>query len=332
MGYPVSVYCGKDPPLKDRVWIGVMRVLIANPEKYLGTAGQFIYALLSNLHSWKQPFDIILHLGYTSDSLWFPFWKKNCIHIVNMDGLEWKRKKYSRIIRCYLRFAEWLATRRASILIADSKAIYTYLEKKYQKNIRYIPYGAIIPATVSEKILNAYGLSKYKYDLLIARTEPENNIETAIQAKRISGSSVPLVLIGNPNAYRKEIMDRYRDDKTILFLDGIYDPQVINALRYFCRIYIHGHSVGGTNPSLLEAMACSCNIIAHNNPFNQAILGRESLYFNREKDLSAMIGEEPASFPASWKTINLEKIKEEFNWETVTLSYVHLFSHAHAHQ
>jgi len=324
-GHQVTVYCGHDHPVKDKIWQGITREIIVNPEKKTGTVGQFIYDLNCNLHSRKNKFDIVLHLGYTSDSIWCWLWTKKSIHLVNMDGQEWKRLKYSQSIRRFLKYAERLATKRSKYLVADSHPIEKYLAEKYNKPIRYIAYGAAIPVSISHAVPERYGLKSKQFDLLLARMEPENNIEMAIEAKLFSKDNIPLVIIGNKNKYKTQLINKFGNQAVIKFEDAIYESEKVNSLRYHCRYYIHGHSVGGTNPSLLEAMACSCVILAHKNPFNKSVLGEDAFYFDSRKELSeAFLRPFPDAYH-KWVSNNLVKIRNEFNWDNITKQYEKLF-------
>ena len=296
-----------------------------DPGRLLGTFSQFIYDFHCNRHSRKNNFDIILHLGYTSDSVWYRFWDKDSIHIVNMDGQEWKRAKYNRAVRAFLKYAEKLATRRADWLVADSEHIRLDLVNKYKVPVRYIAYGAKIPGRYLPGEISRMGLEPFKYDLIIARMEPENNIEMAIRAKIDSGSTVPLVIVGNENKYRQHLVGKYFGVEAIRFVEAVYDEQKINSLRHFSRIYVHGHSAGGTNPSLLEAMACSCRIVAHKNPFNQFVLGDDAFYYKDSAELASLINNFNAGDYERFIARNLEKIRQEYNWESVTDAYEKLF-------
>lgn len=324
-GHEVTVYCVKNHPLKTETWKGVARVLVSNPEVYMGTAGQFLYDLFCNIHSRKHNFDIVLHLGYTSDSIWQWLWTKKAVNLINMDGQEWKRPKFSSSVRKFLKHAERWATLRCPVLVADSIPIGDYLVEKYHKPVRLISYGAIIPQAFNPKLLASYGLFKKKYDLILARMEPENNIELIIQAKLKSVDGYPLVIIGNESKYKQYLLKNYAKESAIIFLDAIYEADTINSLRHFCRLYIHGHSVGGTNPSLLEAMACSCVIVAHNNPFNKAVLEEDGFYFKDENDLMKLFTHGTASETLLFQANNLKKIKYEYNWDIITEKYEALF-------
>ena len=323
-GHEVLVYTVDHHPMKENWWKGIQRTLIHDPLK-LGTFGQFIYDLKSNLNSRKQNVDIVLHLGYTSDSICYGLWTKNSIHITNMDGQEWKRAKFSPTVRNFLKYAEKLAVKGSNWLVADSRPIEKYLLEKYGKPVRYIAYGADIPEVFQKKIVQQFGLESNNYDLVIARMEPENNIELMIEAKLNANDSNPLVIIGNNNKYKQMLLKKYAKQVKIRFLDAVYEKEKINSLRYYCRLYLHGHSVGGTNPSLLEAMACSCPILAHKNPFNEAVLGTEADYFSSTEELIILFKEYDFSKTASKVAKNLEKIRSEYNWGKITDVYEELF-------
>ena len=324
-GHRVVVYTMKDHPVKEQYWQGVKRVMKPNPERIFGSFGQFIYDFHCNRHTRKEDTDIILHLGYTSDSIWYWLWKKKTVHMVNMDGQEWRRKKYNRPVRAFLRYAERLATLRSQWLVADSKEIESYLLRKYPLPVRYIPYGAIVPESFSPGESNNQGLAPHQYDLIIARMEPENNIQMAIEAKLRSQNTEPLVIVSNENAYKRFLKKKYEGQELIKFADAIYDQEKINSLRHFSRIYVHGHSVGGTNPSLLEAMACGCRIVSHRNPFNEYVLGEDAYYYSDQPDLTALFNDFNETNYAGFVAQNLGKIRKEYNWDAVTDAYEKLF-------
>jgi glycosyltransferase involved in cell wall biosynthesis len=212
-----------------------------------------------------------------------------------MDGLEWKRKKYNWYTRQFLKKAEAWAAKNAEILVADNPAIKKYLEEKYGREAAYIPYPVHIPVINEEKAaqtLKANSLEPYRYYLAIARMEPENNLEMIIEGVLATTSSLPLLIIGNPsNKYGRWLVKKYQSNR-VRFPGAIYDKGVLDDLRSFSAIYFHGHSVGGTNPSLLEAMACGSRILAHGNAFNREVLKGEGEYFLKPRDISDVLGKE----------------------------------------
>ena len=325
-GHIVFVYNSSSHPYQESTWCGIHIIRCNDPESKIGTAGQFIYDYNCLQDARKRGFDILLQLGYTSSSIWHRFWPKKAINIVNMDGLEWKRAKYNKFTQRFLKWAEGLAIKHGDVLIADSIGIKDHIQTKYQKEAVYIPYGADIPESFSDSYLADFNLQANQYYLLIARMEPENNIEMVIRGYLESGHRYPLIIIGNmQNKYGQFLFKKYAS-ALIQFPGAIYDQSTINALRHFSSIYFHGHSVGGTNPSLLEAMACGCNIAAHNNVFNTAILTDCASYFSSVEDVKNIVNQ-PLNSPIiiDRKHQNLEKIRNTYNWEKVINDYEAIF-------
>lgn len=322
-GHQVWVYNAHNHEYSEASWNGVNIIHCNDPEHKYGTAGQFIYDLNCINDARKRDFDVLLQLGYTSNSIWFWRWPRSQKNIVNMDGLEWKRSKYSKPVQQFLKVAEKLAAIHGDVLIADSIGIQEYLKEKYNKPSHFIPYGAEIFTNPNEKILADYSVKPYEYNLLIARMEPENNIETIIKGHIASGTGKPLLVVGKTqNEFGTYLLTTYGSDKGIRFLGGIYDISIINNLRYFSYLYFHGHSVGGTNPSLLEAMSCSALIVTHDNVFNKAILEEDAFYFDTDIQLAGVIKATTEKVRYS-KLIenNLNKIRAEYNWAHIVDQY-----------
>ena len=325
-GHEVCVYNSSYHPYKERRWEGIDIIHCTDWEKRLGSAGQFVYDYNCLKDARTRDFDVLLQLGYTSNSIWHRLWPKRALNVVNMDGLEWKRSKYGRFTKKFLFLAEKWAARHGDILVADSLHIQEYLEEKYQLPVSYIPYGAEIPPYYDSKRLDRWGLKPDGYFLAMARMEPENNIEMIIRGWQASGKKKPLVVIGNAdNAFGQRLRKAYQDEQ-LLFIGAIYDSEVVNALRHGSAVYFHGHSVGGTNPSLLEAMACHCLIMAHDNSFNKEILGKDGCYFSSEKDIASLLERLPdQKVVTGWKQTNAAKIRNRYNWDSVVECYQHLF-------
>jgi glycosyltransferase involved in cell wall biosynthesis len=321
-GHDVVVYNSSLHPYKKDNWNGVQIIHCRDWEHKIGTAGQFFYDLNCINDARKRDFDVLLHLGYTSDSVWHWRWPKKSVNIVNMDGLEWQRSKYNKPTQRFLKWAESLAAKNAHTLIADSTGIQEYLFKKYGIKPVYIPYGAKPFCGPDLLVLEKYNLSAYNYSLLIARMEPENNIEMIIRGYLDAGHKDPLFIIGNiTNKFGKYITGKY-SSPSIKFSDAIYDQYELDNLRYYSSLYFHGHSAGGTNPSLLEAMACGCRIAAHNNPFNRAVLQQEADYFNDNNDVAAIIKAPKAeSTIDNWKKLNLDKIGKDYDQQKIVDRY-----------
>jgi glycosyltransferase involved in cell wall biosynthesis len=229
-----------------------------------------------------------------------------------MDGMEWKRTKYNKYVQHFLMYSEKIAVKHSHYLVADSLGIKEYLDKKYLTDAYFSAYTANIPSKYSSDFLANYLLVPYTYNLLIARMEPENNIDMILEAHTINGNNDNLVVIGNcTNKYGSTLVEKYKNYSNIKFIGAIYDKETIDSIRYYSKMYFHGHSVGGTNPSLLEAMSCECNIIAHNNIFNISVLGNDAYYFSNSIELNKIIVdyENQVSFFGRCKSNNLNKIK-----------------------
>jgi glycosyltransferase involved in cell wall biosynthesis len=318
-GHQVWVYNSSLHPYKETTFHGVEIITCYDPESKIGTAGQFIYDFNCIIDARKRNFDVLLQLGYTSSSIWNSLLPENSVIITNMDGMEWMRSKYSPFVQKFLMFAEKWAVNSSRFLIADSEAIKEYLYNKYHFDARYIAYGASIFKNPNEEILKKYQLQKQSYFLVIARFEPENNLEMIIQGYLKTDKSKPLVLIGNSdNKFGKYLINQYKN-LNIRFSGALYDLEVLNNLRNFCAVYFHGHSVGGTNPSLLEAMASFAPICAHNNDFNKTVLGENALYFSNSEDVRNMM-EQDYSLNNSIQ-LNAQKIEEKFNWTHIINEY-----------
>lgn len=326
-GHEVCVYNSHNHTYKESVYQGVRIIHKFDPENIIGTAGQFIYDCNCILDSRHRNFDIILQLGYTSSSIWSFLFPKDAVLITNMDGLEWKRDKFSPLVKRFLKFAQSLAVKKSHYLISDSKGIKDYLQEIYSVDSHYIAYGTEIFKNYNEDILKKFSLHKYTYNLVIARIEPENNIELIIKEVLSSPTKESLVIVGDysRNSYGRRLFKSYGKYNKVRFLGSLYDKVSLNNLRYFSSVYFHGHSVGGTNPSLLEAMGCSCLIVAHDNQFNRAVLDDQAYYFKKPLDIKNIIAQLNRKEEVKKIENNLEKIRDYYNSNNINTLYEKLF-------
>lgn len=318
-GHEVIVYCSSLHPYREPTWKGVQLIKKKDLEDKTGTFGQFIYDLNCILDSRKRQFDIILQLGYTSSSVWSFLFPGRSVIVTNMDGLEWKRTKYSKPVQSFLKRAEKWAVLNSHFLIADSKGIQTYLQEKYGRHSEFIAYGATLFNTPDITSLHPFGLHPYSYNLVVARMEPENNIETILKGHQEAATDQKLVVIGSySNKFGSYCKEKY-ENKNIRFMGPVYDINTLNNLRYFSHLYFHGHSVGGTNPSLLEAMASQALIVAHDNIFNKSVLEQDAFYFSTPADITDILHKkiEKSGYTAYLENNN-SKIKNLYSWEHIT--------------
>ena len=318
--HKVYVYNSSTHPYQQKTWNGVNIIHCKDFENRIGTAGQFIYDFNCILDSRKRDFDIILQLGYTSSSIWGWLLPKETVVATNMDGLEWKRSKYSKPVRKFLKIAERLAIKYSDFLVADSIGIQDYLKEEYKKESEYIAYGAEIFENPNLEVLGTYDVEPYDYDMLIARLEPENNIEVILDGVSNNNQRTFLVVGKHQTKFGEYLKTKYKDFNHIKFLGGIYNFNHLNNLRYFSNLYFHGHSVGGTNPSLLEAMASNCFIIANNNIFNKGVLEGNALYFDNSEDLDVLLEKRKEEYHYMVDE-NKKKIERELNWSYINNKY-----------
>jgi glycosyltransferase involved in cell wall biosynthesis len=327
-GHEVTVYSTHYHPFQDKIFKGVTLKHIYNPENKIGAAGNFIYDYLCMRDAVNNKSDILLVLGYTTASVFYPFMNfGKSVLITNMDGLEWKRDKWNSFVKQLAKWFENLGAKHSHYLVADNEKIKEYFFNKYHRESTYIAYGCEPFTNENDEVLELYGLEKWGYGILIARMEAENNIEMILSGFSASRETGKLIVVGNlVTRYAKRMVEKFGKDKRIVFKGGIYDLNHLNNLRHFSRYYFHGHSVGGTNPSLLEAMASGAFVIAHGNEFNKAILGDDAFYFNDSASLTEVLNDFSKSDnikPAIES--NLMKVKSVYNWDLIAGLYEQLF-------
>ncbi len=325
-GHEVFVYNSHNHPFQEKTFQGVNIIHQNDPEHKLGTFGQFIYDYNCIMDSRKRNLDIVLQLGYTSNSIWCFLLPKKPIIITNMDGLEWKRSKYSKPVQQFLKFAERLAVNSSDYLISDSLGIKDFINKQYNKDSTYIAYGAHSFNDPNEAILSDFNVEKNQFNMIMARFEPENNLDMVLEGVALDENKTPILVIGkHETKYGNYLKNKYKNHQNIRFMGGIYNLDHLNNLRHFSNLYFHGHSVGGTNPSLLEAMASKALIVAHNNHFNKAILKENGHYFSNPQEVKNILDTIKKIDNLQLVQNNFEAIENEFNWDKINGEYLQLF-------
>jgi glycosyltransferase involved in cell wall biosynthesis len=245
------------------------------------------------LYDARRKYDVVYVLGYGA-SVFFviprlfgtPVW-------VNMDGIEWLRSKWGMVAKAYLRVMERIAINFANHIIADAHSIKRYLSARYHRMppCDVIAYGAPVheePADPSA--LQSLGLDPRSYYLVVCRIEPENHVSEIIDGFLRAGSQRSLIVVGDilANTPYLRSLKTIKSD-LVRFIGAVYDPGLLRALRQYSFAYFHGHSVGGTNPSLLEALGSSNIVIAHDNEFNREVCGDLAVYFASSSDIPALV-------------------------------------------
>lgn len=293
-GWAVTVYCQEDSPARDireDEWRGVRRVII--PVSGAGALGTIKFDWRSVMHAMKAGHSPVLTLGYNTAAFCFPYRLLGIVNVINMDGLEWKRDKWRFHERAWLWLNERLGCWLGNHLVADHPQIKVHLETRVaSKKITMIPYGADEVLAADEAPVRALGLEPGRYLTVVARPEPENSLLEIVQGFSKAKRGYQLVVLGNyqqGNAYHQAVKNAASDE--VIFPGAIYDKSVVQSLRFHAAAYVHGHQVGGTNPSLVEALGAGNAVIAHDNRFNRWVAGASARYFLDAADFDLRISE-----------------------------------------
>lgn len=330
-GHEVTVYC-RGKPYSEPEYEGMRLVhLPAVNRKVLETLS---HTGLSVLHAGAQRIagrgaDVALVFNAANAPL-LPLLRTLRIPVVtHVDGLEWKRTKWSGSGRRYYRAAESLAVRWSDALIADAHGIQDYYRERFGAETVFIPYGAPIQAEAHPERLRAAGCAPGGYHLVVARFEPENHVHLAVQGYRRSTAAKPLVVIGSApyaDEYTHQVHQAAEGDPRIRFLGGVWDQDLLDSLYANALTYVHGHSVGGTNPSLLRAMGASTPVIAYDVVFNHEVLGDTGRFFGNADELAREIEDAEADpgVAADRGAATQKRAAERYVWDDVAGDYERL--------
>lgn len=271
-------------------------------------------------------YDDVVALG-VSGGLFMPLFKlffKGKL-IVNIDGREHSRAKWGKFAKFYLKLCERLAVGCADTVIADNEGIQTYIAEEYRKPSVLIAYGGdhalrSVPEARQEDILKQYGLCTKSYGLAVCRIEPENNCRITLEAFAQSGRE--LVFVGNwqHSAYGRELKEKYAAHRNIHLLESVYDLDTLYALRRHACWYVHGHSAGGTNPSLVEAMFFGVPILAYDVVYNRASTSDRAYYYRDAADLQALLARTDLD-----GTTMRQIAERHYTWQAIVRKYEALY-------
>lgn len=284
----VTVYCSsKNYPDRPETFLSARLKYIPLHANGVQSIPYDMFSLLSAV--WNRN-DVILLLG-VSGAVLLPVIRllSSARILTNIDGIEWRRQKWRGLAKWFLRCSERIAIRFSHEVIADNGAIVEYIQQAYGVSSRIIAYGGDHAVNVDAVPLPEYGLPE-QYAFSICRIEPENNVHIIIEAFSRQ-DKLPLVMVGNwdNSEYGRRVRERYSGYRHLFLLDPVYDLGKLKTLRSGAAWYIHGHSAGGTNPSLVEAMHFGRPILAFNCSFNQSTTENRALFFKNEDDLLRLI-------------------------------------------
>ncbi|NUQ49021.1 MAG: DUF1972 domain-containing protein [Phycisphaerae bacterium] len=332
-GWKVSVYCQEHGggAIHDSDWRGVRRIHV--PVTGEGAAATVIFDWKTARHAAAQD-GLFLTLGY--NTALFNLWQRvrGQINLINMDGIEWRRDKWGPIARAWFWLNERAGCQIGNHLIADHPGIAAHLATRTRTDrITMIPYGADAISQADSAPLAAYGLEPGRFSVIIARPEPENSFLEMVRAFSGRRRGHTLVVLGRFTAhtrpYHREVMAAASAE--VIFPGAIYEAPIVQALRFHSRLYLHGHRVGGTNPSLVEALGAQCAVVAHDNPFNRWVAGPGAAYFGDEagcaRVLDTLLDNDEAL--ARMRRASYARFRERFTWPLVLGDYEALLSRWH---
>ena len=326
-GWRVTVYCqeeGDGPAVQDE-WQGVQRVRFRVSQP--GPRGTIAFDWKATRHA-AAAGELCLTLGYNTAV--FCAWLRLCgvPNLINMDGIEWRRDKWGAVAKAWFWLNEQAGCRLGNHLVADHPEIARHLARNVSgSKISTIAYGADSLVGLSDAPVRALGLEPGRYLTLIARPEPENSVLDVVQAFSRRRRGQTLAVLGaysESNPYHRAVRAAAKDaSDEVRFLGAIYDKPVLHALRAHCSAYVHGHRVGGTNPSLVEALGAGNAVLAHDNRFNRWVAGDAARYFDGADGcaaaLDALLADEPGL--QALRVAAKRRYEQAFTWPLILQQY-----------
>jgi glycosyltransferase involved in cell wall biosynthesis len=281
------------------------------------------HTALSVGHLGTHPADAVL-LFNAANSPFIPFLRMRGLPVAtHVDGLEWQRAKWSGLGRSYYRLAESFAVRWSDAIIADAEGIRSYYEHEFGAAAELITYGAPLIESEQPELLSEYALEPRAYHLVVGRFEPENHLDVIVRGYGNSHAKFPLVVVGAA-PYADDYTSRVKRlaNDRVHFLGSVWDQSLLDELYANALTYLHGHSVGGTNPSLLRAIGAGAACNAFSVSFNREVLGDAGRYFSSSGEVTALV-EEAEQYPDATLTRGSECLARAaaYRWDDVAAEY-----------
>ncbi len=325
IGWHVIVYC-HTPGLrrmKEDEWQGITRVMLPASDTPIGTI-RFDWSSITDVL--RRNVHVTLTLGYNTAMFGARLRAAGVTNLINMDGIEWGRAKWGPGAKAWFWVNDWLGCWLGDHLIADNPEITKHLRTRTSADkITMIPYGADRLESAPVSPLAELGIRAGRYVTVIARPEPENSVLEIVKAFSAVRREVKLVVLGRfdvrGNRYHAQVQDAAGPD--VLFPGAIYDAKIVQSLRANALFHIHGHTVGGTNPSLVEAMGAGNAILAHDNPFNRWVAQKSAVYFRGADDCRNRIDQLLANpdLIAVLSAYAIDRHEQAFEWRSTLSLY-----------
>jgi glycosyltransferase involved in cell wall biosynthesis len=327
-GHDVTVYCRTRNGSARRNWITEDVRCVATRGFDTKSLSTLSFGMTATLDAVFRRFDSVLVLNI-AHGFWLPALRASRTpFVVNTDGIEWQRSKWSRIGRATFRAGAWMTARNATELICDSRAIGVVWKEIFGRESTFIPYGASVLDDVGRDRLPAVGIRDEPYLLVVARLAPENNLELTLDALNLLGAAAPKAIIVGDANFDSPVKDRLRAMEAagrLRWLGHVDDQQLLTQLWAHSSVYVHGHSVGGTNPALLQALGAGAPTLALDTSFNGEVLPFADQLFPHD---ARVLAERIQSVIAS-STLQEEMarrgravVRERYSWDDVCRAYM----------
>jgi glycosyltransferase involved in cell wall biosynthesis len=329
-GHRVTVYCRRPPeaePLPDEYLGMALRTLPALRSKSMETLS---HSALSAGDAVLRGDEDVVFLFNAANSPFVPLLRLRRLPVaVHVDGLEWRRSKWTGLGKRYYRAAESLSVKWADALIADAHGIAEYYREEFGASCEEIAYGAPILSELPGDRLARLGLSSGEFHLVVARFEPENHVELIVRGFRSSSARRPLVVVGGApysDDYSEAVRAAAGDDERIQLVGPVWDQDELDQLYSHALHYLHGHSVGGTNPSLLRAMGAGAAVSAFDVGFNREVLGEGPRFFADAAQVAQCVDAAEADVSECGRLGEAlrDRARERYRWDEVTAAYADL--------
>jgi glycosyltransferase involved in cell wall biosynthesis len=326
-GWKITVYCQVDGsvPAGEDEWQGVRRVNIAVDRQ--GPTASMHFDWLATRHA-AAAGEPCLTLGYNTAVFCGWLRSKRVPNVINMDGIEWRRGKWGPLPKTWFWLNDWAGCWLGDHLVADHPDIKRHLESRVRSaKITVIPYGASEIVAAPVEPLVALGVEPGRFLSVIARPEPENSLLEIVQGFSLKPRGCRLLVLGNYDEkvpYQRSVLQAASDE--VIFPGAIYDKEVVSSLRFHSMAYVHGHQVGGTNPSLVEALGAGNAVMAHDNRFNRWVAGPQAAFFKDANSFGNLLDKllaEPDRLEAM-RVASRARHHEAFRWETILAEYERL--------
>lgn len=327
-GMQVSVYCRSSYyDDKPREYEGVRCIYLPSPGGK--SFESIVHSNLAILHASMDSYDLAFIVDPGNAPFSWPLMLRRVPTVFHTDGLGWQREKWSPTQKRYYRWSEKVCAKAASWLVTDSRAMQDYYREQYGAPSSFIPYSGEVGLPPDDSCLDRHGLERKGYYLVVARVEPENNIDLIIREYRAANLSRPLVIVGGAryeSAYSQSIFSQ--SDESVRCLGAIFESAELNGLYENCYAYLHGHEVGGTNPSLLRAMHAGVACVPIDVVFHREVMGEEGTFFSKASgELSGTLRKLDVD---SERISELGRLARErsaslYRWDAVAAGYAELF-------